>query len=45
MRVSHQEVALLVQRQVVRTGEAALTVGALERFDSRVFTEVSRQLI
>lgn len=44
-RVSHQEVAFLVQSQVVRAGEAAFTVGALERFDSCVLAEVSRQLV
>lgn len=43
--VSHQEVAFLVQSQVVRAGEAAFTVGALERFDSCVLAEVSRQLV
>lgn len=44
-RVSHQEVALLVQSQVIRTGKAALAVGALERLNTRVFTEVSCQFI
>lgn len=44
-RVSHQEVALLVQSQVVRAGEAALAVRALERLDACVFSEVSRQFI
>lgn len=44
-RVSHQEVAFLVQSQVVRTREAAFTVGALEWFDSCVLAEVSGQLI
>ena len=42
---SHQEVALLVQSQVVGTGEAALTVGALKRFDACVLAEVSRQFV
>ncbi len=44
-RVSHQEVAFLVQSQVVRAGEAAFTVGALERLDPCVLAEVSRQLV
>lgn len=34
-----------MQSQVVGAGEAAFTVGALERFDSRVLAEVSRQLV
>lgn len=42
---SHEEVALLVQSQVVRAGEAALAVGALERLDACVFAEVSRQFV
>lgn len=39
------EVTFLVQSQVVRTGEAAFTVRALEWFDSCVLAEVSCQLI
>lgn len=42
---SHQKVAFLVQSQVIGAGEAALAVGALERFDPRVLAEVSRQLV
>lgn len=42
---SDQQVAFLMQSQVVRTGEAAFTVGTLERFDPRMFTEVTGQLV
>lgn len=34
-----------MQSQVVRAGEAAFTVGALERFHPCVLAEVSRQLV
>lgn len=42
---SHQQVAFLVQRQVVGSGEAALTVGTLERLHARVLAEVSGELV
>lgn len=37
--------ALFVQGQVVGAGKAALAVGTLERFHSRVLAKVSRQLV
>ena len=36
---------LEVQGQVVRPGEAPITVGALEGLGARVFSVVSRQLV
>lgn len=38
-------VPLEVQGQVVRPGEAPITVGALEGLGARVFSVVSRQLV
>lgn len=34
-----------VESEVVRAGEAAVTVAAFERFDACVFTVMSRQLV
>lgn len=42
---SHQQVALLVQRQVVGSGEAALAVGTLERLHARVLAKVSGEFV
>lgn len=44
-RISHHEVAFLVQCQVVGPGEAPFTVGTLEGFHSCVLAEVSSQFI
>lgn len=42
---SHHHVAAAVQGEVVRPGEGAVALSAAERFDSRVLTEVSGQLV
>lgn len=42
---SHHDVAAAVQGQVVRAGEGAVALGAAERFDARVFAEMSGELV
>lgn len=42
---SHHNMAAAVQGEVVGPGEGAVTLGAAERFDSRVLAEVPGQLV